>query len=513
MTTVARLPSSMRWHHSGISILCGLMLTLAFAPFAFFALAAVSIALMLWVWSCSSPAIAARYGYLFGLAHFSSSIYWIYHSLHYFGNASIAFSVLATILLVVLLSLYLMLLGWVVASLVKRIHPLVFCLGIYPLLWVLYEWSRAVLLTGFPWNLVGQAVIDSPFAGILPLLGTLGASWLVVFIAGAVVLVVQWHNKKMCAAISLLVSAVLLLTWLSGRIEWTEPSGPEIRVGIVQAGISQDLKFDKDAFLNIVATYQQLTTEITDHDLVIWPETAIPTYYRNIATSVLMPVYESVVAAGGGDFMTGVFFSEGGQSYNSLVKVGAVPVVYHKRHLVPFGEYIPLRWLVEIFRNYVLIPMSDLSVGNRSPLLSIGKYQVGVSICYEAIFGQLLIGTSAQADYLVNVSNDSWFGDSIAKHQHLQMARLRAIESGRAMVRATSTGISALIDHRGDVVTQAVSSAPRIVGGLIQPRQGLTPYARWGSRWGNSEILVILVLLLIICFIISARFLSSREDI
>ena len=476
-----------------ISLFSGFALTGAYAPFGFFPVAVMVGFLSMWVWRRYPPQQAFWYGYLFGVAHFGSSVYWVYHSLHDFGAAEPLFAAGATFLFVATLGLYFALLALVASWSATKVSLVRFYCLLFPSLWVLCEWLRSTLFSGFAWNLIGQSLIDSPFSGIFAWVGILGASWFVVFLGGLVATIIfsKKIQPRVCSAFVFLF--VLVLGWSSSMVQWTDPVGEKISVGIVQSGVSQDVKFNRAAFMGVIQTYRELTMELLESDLVVWPETSIPAYYDQVDDQVMLPLYEQISSRNGGNFLAGIFFHDNlkQQRYNSLVKVGVSPEVYHKRHLVPFGEYIPLRYLFEIFTDYVTMPMSDLDAGNQRNLLTVGNHRVGVSICYEVTFGREVIESLPEAAYLVNVSNDSWFGDSIAPNQHLQMAQVRAAETGRPMVRATSTGISALIDYQGKIVRRSDQFVAQNLVGYVQPRQGMTPYARFGDEWVLAYIIVL----------------------
>lgn len=481
--------------------LAGVVLTAAYAPFAYFQLAPVVALFTAWAWRRHPPSRTLAYGYVFGLAHFGSSVYWVYYSMHDFGGAAPWFAAVATFLFIAALALYFALLGWVAALCTHRFSEGSFYYLVFPSLWVACEYLRSVLFSGFPWNLLGQSMIDSPFSGIFPWFGVFAASWFGVFI-GTCAATALFSRQLRIYGVSLFLAA-LGIGWWTGQVQWTEPAGEMLNVGIVQSGISQNVKFDSNAFMHILKVHQTLTLELLDRDLVVWSETAIPAYYHQVDDHILLPLRDAIAANGHGNLLAGTFFfdQETQKRHNSLIAVTTPPQAYHKRHLVPFGEYVPLRALFGLFQDYVTIPMSNLHAGSGENLLTVGAHKIGVSICYEVTFGREVITALPAAAYLVNVSNDSWFGDSIAPDQHLQIARLRAAEAGRTMIRATSTGISALIDHQGQVIRRSGRFSAQTLNGNIQPRQGATLYARYGD-W---PILAYIIVLLTVCFLFNQK--------
>ena len=463
------------------SAAAGVALTGAYAPLSWFPLAVLVPAAVLWSWRRRTPKAAALSGWVFGLAHFATSFYWVYYSLHDFGEAPAMLAVAATLLFVAALAVYFAALAWAVSCAARFVPIALSCLLLYPSLWSLSEWLRGVLLTGFPWNVVGQAAVDSPLAGVLPVFGATGASWLVVFLAGCLVLAFSRRNTRTVIVAAGAFVAVSVAGAVSALLEWTAPAGERVEVALAQGNVEQNLKFDRDNFRRIVEAYRGLSARALGADLVLWPETAVPAYYDLLEKELAVPLGDEIREAGG-EFVLGAFVrDEDGGAYNALVKVASPPQVYRKRHLVPFGEYLPLRGLLNFFRAWILIPMSDLKAGRDRPLMRVGEHDVGVSICYEVSFASEIMDALPEAAYLINVSNDSWFGDSTAPYQHLQLARLRTAETGRAMVRATSTGVSAVIDHEGNVVERSRQFAEQLLTATVEPRRGRTPYSVWGD--------------------------------
>lgn len=216
---------------------------------------------------------------------------------------------------------------------------------------------------------------------------------------------------------------------------------------------------------------------------MVWPETAIPAFYDQVEADFIAPLREEL-ARHGVSLLTGVPLLDrsGWRYYNTVISLDQPGRFYYKVHLVPFGEYLPLRdWLAGVL-GFLPVPQADFSAGElQQPLLQAAGYPVGASICYEIAFGEQLIHALPEAAFLVNVSNDAWFGDSLAPHQHLEMARMRARETERYVLRATNTGISAIIDADGGWVARSQLFETVTVTGKVQPRAGATPYVRWGN--------------------------------
>lgn len=471
--------------------LAGVVLVFSFAPFGLFPVASLSIA-VLYGLIRGRPAWTGFFiGWIFGLGLLGVGLSWIRISLNEFGNLPSIAASLLMLLLVAALALFYGLKAWLICRLDtdSRLPIWVGPILILPSVWVSIEWLRSWLFTGFPWLLAGNGqinalpLIGAPLAGLAPLVGVLGLSFAVSLSAGLLWLVAHVRGRQRWGAL-----AGLVLLWLGSaglsRLEWTQPLGESIEVAIIQGNVEQALKWTPAALDPTLELYQGMTRAQLDAgvDLILWPETAIPLFQHQVQTDVLDPLQQKAQAMGS-ELVIGIPVMDGdGRYYNSLISLGSRADRYDKRHLVPFGEYLPFKSQLAPLIDWFEVPMSDFSPGEGpAPLLQVGTHLVGASICYEDIFPEEVRQALPQAAYLVNVSNDAWFGDSLAAPQHLEFARLRALENGRAMLRATNTGISAIIDHRGRVLSQLPVFVGGALVGQIQPRAGMTPFSRAGG--------------------------------
>jgi apolipoprotein N-acyltransferase len=275
-------------------------------------------------------------------------------------------------------------------------------------------------------------------------------------------------------------------------VYWTRSGALPFDAALLQGSVAQEEKFaDLDASLDY---YTETTREVAgEAEIVVWPETAVPTFYNRVATR--LNGFAREMAERDTHVVTGVFtLSDTDDRYfNAVRQLGAGHRDYRKQRLVPFGEYLPLRDWLAVFERYIQVPMSDISPGRPDqPPLEVGRYRIGASVCYEAAYPGVMRALAPAAGVLVNVSNDGWFGDSTAPFQHLQMARVRSRELARPMLRATNTGITAIIDHRGRILAQGAQFEPTVVEARVEPRAGATPY----TRWGNVPALAIAVIIL-----------------
>jgi apolipoprotein N-acyltransferase len=279
----------------------------------------------------------------------------------------------------------------------------------------------------------------------------------------------------------------LLVLWAGGlglqHLAWTEPAGESIRVSLLQANIPQAEKWLRSMRIPSLNLYLEMTASVPDSKIVVWPETAVPAYDSEVESLLLEPLHTQLREEKR-DVLLGIVAGSKNQPYyNAMQSLGiSGRDEYHKRHLVPFGEYLPFdRWTRPVL-DFLRIPMSDFSPGgDGKPLVTLAGYPVGVDICYEDAYGDEIIRALPEAALLINASNDAWFGDSLAPHQHLEIARMRALETGRFLLRATNTGISAVIDDRGRILQQSPQFERSVLSYDVVPMRGVTPFASWGN--------------------------------
>lgn len=479
--------------HCMICLLAGTVLPFAFAPYEYALFAIISVAILFYKWTDAEPGAAFLYGYAFGIGSFGVGVNWLHISINLFGGVNLVGALFITYLLVAFISLYPALVGYVTRKYFHKPPP-VYLVVITPSLWTLFEWCRSWIFTGFPWLNLGYSQVESPLAGLAAITGVYGISWMVCLTAAILIQIPKSNQKHKLPLI-----LALVLTWIGGSylatIQWVTPKDHSMNVAIIQGGIAQQDKWKPENQKYTRDLYLALSNKYLDSDLIIWPETAIPALY-NHADFFITPIKE-LSAQHNISFITGIPVreSESGKFYNSIVTIGDNENFYHKRHLVPFGEYLPFDKWIRPFFNFLHIPMSSFSPGeNKKPLLYAAGHNIGVSICYEDVFGEEVIDALPEANVLVNISNDAWFGDSMAPHQHLQMARMRSLETGRFMLRSTNTGISAIINEKGKILSRSPQFKPHAMSGDIKLFEGTTPYA----KYGNYPVILLSVLLLLV---------------
>ncbi len=502
-TQIVRL-SENRFVCDVVALFAGAVLPLAFAPFGLYPIAVLVLTGLFLSWLTASPRRAALRGWLFGLGAFGGGIYWVQISIHHFGMPSIVFSVATTFVLVAFMALY----PALAAFLARRFagtSAAVSCLLLFPAVWTLVEWLRGWLFTGFPWLNVGYSQIGSPLSGAAPVLGVYGVCWLTALSAGLCCLLFIAKIAKR-AKRCLQTIAVLLGLWLGAGslsfIGWTARSEQPFDVVLIQGNVPQQMKWHPDQRIPTLEKYLSLSIQHLDADVIVWPETAIPMFYRE--AEQFLGRLALLAQKYGTDFLIGVPFpdSDAEQYYNSMVRVGADISFYHKRHLVPFGEYLPLRDYLGPVADALGVRLSQFSAGETvQPPLLLAGHPAGISICFEDVFGEEVMDFLPEATLLVNASNDAWFGDSTAPHQHLEIARMRALEGGRYLLRSTNTGVSAIIDPKGRVSARSPQFEADALRETVYPYTGSTPY----TVWGNWMILLMMLAKLCIAFLISRR--------
>lgn len=477
----------MGWLRLVGALLTGGASVLAYAPVGLFPLVFVALGVLFWLLGPGAPAALreaspgrrARAGFVTGLAWglgaMLGGVSWLYVALHRFGGMPVPLAALAILLFCALVGVFAGLAGAAFGGLRRgRAVP---DAALFAACWLIFEWSRCWVFTGFPWLAVGYSQTPpSPLAGFAPVLGVFGVGGLVALVSALAVAALAERRWLPLLGVALVVGAGAGLR----QIAWTVPVGEPVKVALLQTNIEQSLKWRPEMLQQWL---DRNLTMVRDNpaQIVVLPETTIPLLIDYLPPGYLEAVGRSA-ARHGGDVILGTFTRDAeGHVFNAAISLGVSPSGhYAKQHLVPFGEYSPpmFRW----FYDLVNIPMADQTRGpERQPPLALAGQQVAINICYEDVFGEELIRSLPEATLMLNLSNLAWYGDSFAQPQHLQIARLRALETGRPMLRSTNTGMTALVMPDGHV--EAVLP-PFEAGALhvsVRGYQGLTPYARWGN--------------------------------
>ena len=456
----------------------GALTVAGFAPLGAAPIPFVTLAFLLALWRRSGSARGAFWiGFAFGAGLFGAGVSWVYVSLHDFGMMPAPLAGVGTVLFCAILAVYPAAAGWCLGRLGND-RPAGGVLA-FAALWTLFEWIRGWLFTGVPWLAIGYSQAGWPLAGFAPIAGVYGVSFATALSSGFLYLLLSGKRRA-----RLVCAVALVLVFSAGhlfrQIAWTTPQGAPLQVALLQGNIPQDLKFQAERYAATLATYRRLIAASRAR-LIVLPETAIPRFLDAVDPEYLKDIARTAVERNA-DVLIGVPIRDPeGRYFNSVISVGASPTQqYDKSHLVPFGEFVPpgLGWMVRT----LAIPLSDFSSGpGRARPLALAGQLVAPNICWEDAFGEEIIRQLPEATLLVNVSNVAWFGDSLAPGQHLQISRMRAIETGRFMLRSTNTGMTAIIDPLGKVVARLPQFTEGILTGEARGYTGATPYVRWGN--------------------------------
>lgn len=478
-------PTPRRTAEWAIAAALGALTVTGYAPFWLYPVPLLTFAGLFLLWQRASGARAAAFtGFAFGLGWFVAGVSWIYVSLHTFGAMPAPLGGAVTLLFCAYLALFPAAAGWLARR--WTLPPVVHWVIFVPAIITLLEWLRGWLFTGFPWLNPGYTQVPmSPLAGYAPLLGVHGVTLLLLASAGMLGLLIKIRPFSQIAGLWLL-PATIAVAWVAGAglkaVSWTEPTGTRITVSLLQGNIEQDMKWREDHLRSTLETYLRMV-RASDARLIILPETALPLFLSDVPVEYLEAL-ATHARRNNGDVLMGVPERlPQGDYYNSVVSLGsAKSQSYRKDHLVPFGEFIPLRPLLGAIVSQLAIPLQDFSRGGaaQQPLAVAGE-QVAINICYEDAFGEEIIRQLPQATLLVNVSNVAWFGRSIAPPQHLQIAQTRALETGRYMLRATNTGVTAVIRPDGRVDAAAPEFMQTSLSHSVPGMRGSTPFVRWGN--------------------------------
>lgn len=472
----------------------------AFAPFSLWPLGIVCwAAFYLLLRSAETKRQAAGVGFFFGLSQFLTGVSWVYVSMHDIGGMPMLLALVATLLFAAYLATYPLLAGLSFALCLAgratshtpsttRLDSGLFRPLLFAACWLLTEWSRGTLLTGFPWlNLGYTQTPPSPLAGYAPILGGYGLTFVAAWLAGLCgefwlrLRNTGWHWSASLNPQSLVFAALIAGGVLLQQIHWTQPEGTPLKVSLLQGNVPQSMKWQPEQYVQTLITYFQLARN-NPATLIVLPETAIPSLLSEAPTEFLQDL-QRIGQEQRGNILMGVPTGEASKERswyaNSAVSIGTDPLqIYNKVHLVPFGEITPpgFAWFLKLIQ----MPLPNFTAGETDqPLMQLSHQKVAVNICYEDIFGAAIAQRAIDATLLVNMSNTAWFGDSLAQPQHLQIAQIRALENGRPMLRATNTGMTAVIGPQGERQAVLAAFSRNALVASVQGMHGKTPYQRW----------------------------------
>ena len=485
-----------------IAWLAGAVFIFALAPYGFWPVALVSPAIL---YALLMPDMTGKRAFVIGQAYGTGlwcvGAFWLYTSIHVYGDTPVWLA----LIMIALMGLGMGLFHGFLALIFNRVvgkQPLSFAA-----LWVLQEWMKTWLFTGFPWLFVGYAFTEQYWlSSLAPVAGVFAVSFVAVLLAASLVELLRRRGGYMIPTAALLIVSCAL--WLLNP-QWTKPKGtPDLSVSLIQGNIPQDLKWLTEYQVETLKIYATLSSTEWGSDMILWPESSIP-MFQDEALGFISEVVK-VAKETDTTWVTGIPYKDTAAFdaktdkyppfYNSVIALGAdAEGLYKKQRLVPFGEYIPFEGMLDILPN--LAGSQDIMSYSRgseaqSPL-QVRGHNLGAAVCYEVAYPDTTRKNAINTDFLLTISNDAWFGSSAGPLQHLQMVQMRALENGRWFMRATNTGVTAIIDHKGHIVKRAPQFERTVLRGNVQARVGNTPY----MRAGNYPILIIIALLLLLSYL------------
>ncbi|NNM52624.1 MAG: apolipoprotein N-acyltransferase [Pseudomonadales bacterium] len=460
------------WGRMLLGLLVGLLYCLGLAPWDYWIISLGSVWGFSRLLQKTTPQHAFWLGWAYGIGLWASGVSWLWVSIHEFGDTSSWLAALMVLLVAVVMGFMTAVQGLIyVAARINRSPVWGFAA-----LWVLFEWLRSWVLTGFPWLYLGYGFIDTPLAGYAPIGG--------VFLVSAMACLGVLLLAAMKGRSAMLAAMIIVLGWGLQHHAYTHALGKPLTVSIIQGNIPQDTKWDESSQDSIIATYKKLSRQEWGRDIVLWPEAAITKFYDE-ATDDLIDL-DSLASTHGSTLITGIpYVAPGGPPYyyyNAVIALGQGRGIYKKQRLVPFGEYVPFASVLRGLMPFFDLPMSGFSWGRLDqPPLQAGWIRVQPSICYEVAYPELLQYQARSAELLVTISNDAWFGGSHGPWQHFEMVRMRSLETGRYFLSGTNNGISAIVNPQGKVVSEAPQFRQAVLRGQVSAMVGLTPWLVVGN--------------------------------
>lgn len=505
---LARYKPQIKWLIKVNPIFAGLLLPLGFSPFHLPGLSILSLA---WLFSLltkkTTLKIAWTNGFLFGLGVFTLGVSWIYISIHDYGHLNAVLSLCITTLFIVYLALFPALVCSMYKLLENHLSSALFSCLSFSAIWVLVDYLRANLFGGFPWLLLGFSQIDTPLNTWLPILGVYGCSFFVCLAATFLAKTFERSNPYYYYWLTAFVALLIIPSFFS--CQWATAKGKALKAGVVQANIAMKNKWNEQTFYQLINHYQQAIERLIEHnDLVVMPESAIPIpihYVNEFIEFISNKATEKNRALLLGTLQSTSPFSD--DFFNTMIALGQAEGQYRKRQLVPFGEFIPksLQFLLTWFE----IPTANVHPGKTNqPLIKVLHHPIASLICYELAYPERLRNQLPKAEWIVSISDDGWFGHSLALYQHVQMARVLSRLTARQQIVANNDGLSTFIGYNGEILASLPPFEAGILQYRIQPAQGST----WWVSWGDKPILAACLVILLLAFIRGNRYFTRRLD-
>ena len=487
----------------------GALIPLSMAPYSLWPAGIIGIFFIAIALRNSAPKRALLLAFFAGLALFGVGVSWVHVAIAQFGNSSTTIALTLTALFITGLAAIFAAPFYLYGRYLSR-TLLGQTLG-FAALWVLGEWLRSWLFTGFPWLYVGYGQINTPLSGFAPIFGVFGVSLSACLISAGALWLREHYRQNGSHRIPIAVAAAIGTLYIAGialeQIAWTHEKPYKISVGLMQPNIPQEHKWDPAYYSETLDTFSELSEPLWALDWVIWPEAAIPYPYHQAAP--LLDQIHEYSKTQGTVFITGIIYDDYSayKYYNAIIARGSGSGEYFKQRLVPFGEYVPFEEQLRGIISFFNLPTSIIHIGpfNKAGLNANGVL-IAAAICYEIVYPDLIAEIARDKDIILTISNDAWFGYSNGPLQHFEMARMRAIETGRYVIRATNNGISGFISPSGDVIKHGGRFTREAITGEVSRMEGATPFMVWRS-WP----IVFFGFFIIFCCVVHQRYNKFNE--
>ncbi|KGP63475.1 acyltransferase [Legionella norrlandica] len=485
----------------------GLLVPLGFAPFHLPGIAILSLAFLFSELLQCTDKRGFLLGFVYGLGYFGTGVSWVIISIHDYGQLDYFLSGLVTLLFIIYLSLFPALVSFFFKLLSSKCNTFLTML-LFSTLWCFGEFFRSKLFTGFPWLLIGTTQIDTPLKYIAPIIGIYGLSLICSFLATLLILAIRDNTIKRFYYVSTFV-LIFILPSLGKNIHWTETKKDPISIGAIQPNLSMRDKWDETLFWNLLKYYEKATNKLLGKNLIVLPESAIP-LPESYVEDYLLKLHKKALRAKS-SLLVGILQPTNNEEtnfYNSIIGLGEATGSYVKRQLVPFGEYIPKPFVA--INRWLNLPEPNVIPGKATQaLINVNSHPIASLICYEIAYPHILRLQMPMAQWIVSVSDNGWFGHSLASYQQLQMAQILSLMTGRYQIVVNNDGLSSVINDQGSIV----EGLPAFDSGILQtnifPAQGSTPWI----IWSDYPVIIFCSIFFIFILLLHFNLLSEKESI
>ncbi|NQY43064.1 MAG: apolipoprotein N-acyltransferase [Legionellales bacterium] len=461
-----------------LAFISGCLIYLVFSPYNFHIVLLIPFSYLIYVYSKIKAKESIFVGFAFGFGMFGSSVSWIYISIHEYGHIHSIISIMITLAFIFTLSTFTAIHGYFVNKFYHKNYILNSI--IFSSIWTILEWLRGWILTGFPWLYIGYSQVETIYGGFLPIVGVFGTTFIVILICCLIFGIIRNIKsfRKVIAGI-VIISLVTILSCFLAEYKWTHKISNPITVSLIQSNIDQNIKWNRSNLESTLQLFFDLTNSNIDSNLVIWPESSIPLTKQHAHN--FLDQIDNLAKNNSTGVLLGILINKDNKIYNGLIGIGNSNGQYLKQFLVPLGEFIPFKETLGKLIQALNFPLGDLHHGTSDQNnLVYNGIKIAPFICYEIAYAKSFLDFRRTAQLFLTVSNDAWFGESVALDQHLQIAQARAKQSGKYHLVSTNTGITAVINNHGKIISKAKPFEITVLNSTIYPMEGLTPWSKIG---------------------------------